>query len=737
MGIPHLHDLLRGIDGTGSMVRLVEELAADGATSATAATTGSTAKPASYSRSVEMKGKFVCVDAATFVFRLCKLKEVYTQLFMETENPCPAMVLAKLLEDRLVRPLLKVLGVAGVYLVFDGALYTPKELTQRTRRGPRALALGLLEGLRTALANEHWEGEEKVLRLALETQLKEAVAPDDRVFETINAYFSDNPNVLCWRSSFEADHQCVAMQQDGLVDNIISDDSDLFGMGGDMILSNFKFKREVLEKRKKNKEAVTRDIVTAEIAEREHIFGPLWEVDTKYVTLEKGGLEYLAGNLLSQADFFAMLGTDYQPHLSGNSFADTHALFKSDVFGKNTKPDVSARKYSSPRSGELAKDYWADHKKNTTAMLAAPVFGVVAGGDGAGGNSKEAMFKLASTGLIKVTLRRLHDTGGTEADVWNSIGLSASHINQLRQNAAAVLMMKNSPSSPNNAVRAFTLADLMLAGHDLAISADCADLTRHSVSDVRNYLHLHNVDTSADCPTRTLIYIVKRVMANPEYYPLIRIDQLRRGDEASPLVLYTLADKPKWDALLDVYRFALKECELLNDAFFKRIFPKYPSILRRAIWLLTGGRIDPKNMSITRDLSLNAGVSVGDAGVGVSTTGDAGCGLGASASSSTSSGEMVLIKATVVSSYQNSKYIVTLVFVRVGVKFNFSPSCSGGECVTSSVTCAHILSVLMALRMFQLFPLNSQEKKAEQVRTHTYYFIHLQKETSTNTNNYT
>jgi hypothetical protein len=229
------------------------------------------------------------------------------------------------------------------------------------------------------------------------------------------------------------------------------------------------------------------------------------------------------------------------------------------------------------------------------------------------------------------------------------------------------------------------------------------------------------VDTSADCPTRTLIYIVKRVLANPEYYPLIRIDQLRRGDEASPLVLYTLTDKPKWKALLDVYRFALEECELLDTAFFQKIFPAYPAILRRAIWLLTGGRIDPTQVSVTRDVSLNEGV--GDSGAGISVTGGADCGLSASVSSSSPDGEMALIKAIVVSSYQNSKYTVTLAFVKVDGKFNFSPGCSGGECVTSSVTCAHILSVLMALRMFQLFPLNSQEKEAEreeeEVRTLT------------------
>jgi hypothetical protein len=540
----------------------------------------------------------------------------------------------------------------------------------------------------------------------LESQLKKAVAPDDRVFESIRAYFADNPAVVCFRSSFEADHQCVAMQQDGLVQYIFSDDSDLFSIGGDMILSNLNLKVEVLQKKEKKKEAVTRNIFTAEIAEREHIFGPSWEVDTKHVKLKKGGLEYLAGNSLSQVEFFAMLGTDYQPHLSGNSFQTTHALFQAEVFGKNSRPDVSTRTYCSPRSGESAKDYWEDHKKNCTALRAAPVFGIVAGVDNVDGNSKEVMFKLASKGLIEVTLRRLHDTDATETHDWNSIGLIASHIEELKQNATAVLTMKHLPSKPNEAVRAFTKADLMLAGNDLVISPDCASLTRHSVSDVRNYLHLHNVDTSADCPPRTLIYIVKRVLANPIYYPLIRTDQLRRGDEASRIVLYTLADKPEWEALLGVYRFACKECEELDTAFFQRIFPEYPSILRRAIWLITGGRIDPAHVMITRNMSLKAGVSFSD--VGVSVNGDAGCGSGASASSSSPDSEMTLVKATVVSSYQNSKYIVTVVFVKVGHKFRFSPGCSGGECVTSSVICAHILSVLMVLRMFQLFPLSAQ-----------------------------
>jgi hypothetical protein len=145
MGIEHGHDVTRGVDG--SLVRLVRETASDGATSATAATAGSTSAHVGYSRSLEMKGKYVAVDAATFVFKLCKLKDVYTQLFMETLDLCPAMALAKLLDARLVQPLLKLLGVAGVYLVFDGAMYPPKKRTQTNRRGPRAAALALMEGI--------------------------------------------------------------------------------------------------------------------------------------------------------------------------------------------------------------------------------------------------------------------------------------------------------------------------------------------------------------------------------------------------------------------------------------------------------------------------------------------------------------------------------------------------------------------------------------------------------------
>jgi 5'-3' exonuclease len=736
MGVPNFHDLLRGING--STVELVGEVTS-GATSTaaaisnqqpaisnhaitTAATPGSTTavaaavtgggtaptpkavSPAAMPsrRIVVMTNEFAAIDIASLVFASTKMKAVYAQMYMETVNPCPATILSKLIDDRFIQPLLS-LGIAGVYVVFDGGPYAPKKLTQELRRGPRAEALDSLEALRQALASEHWEGQETDLRTKLHKQLKLASAPDERCFETIRVYFLDNDKVMCLRAPFEADQQCVALQRNGLVRYIFSDDSDLFVVGGDLIFSKFKRKREVLEKKTKTKPAVIRYTFTAQLAVREDIFGPLWEVNTAAVKLEKGGLAYIKGKLFPQVDFFAMLGTDYQPHIKWHSFQISHALFKDEVFGKTSKPDMSTEVYSSPKSDKSAANYWADHKKNVTALIAAPVFHIVAD-DGTVGHTMERMFELVGKGRINVTLRRLHDTDNSEADDWASIGLLAPLIEKLKENAFEVLTMKNLPSQPDKAVRVFTQENLLQAGHDLDIRDDCANLTRHSMLDVRHYLHLHNVETADSCPAKTLIHIVKRVKAQPELYPVLRMDQLRRADEASPPVLYTIEAKPEWQQLLGVYRFAVNECEPLNTAFFKKIFPGYPSILRRAIWLLTGGRINPAGVSITRDVTLNVGV--GDGGVGVV---DAADGSSASVTPSEGDGEMILIKATVISSYQNSKYTVTLVFVKFAGIFRFSPGCTKGECVTSGVTCSHILSVLMAMRFFQMFPLPQPE----------------------------
>ena len=121
-------------------------------------------------------------------------------------------------------------------------------------------------------------------------------------------------------------------------------------------------------------------------------------------------------NTVSSRALPAMIGNDYQPHLAQNTFEVTHALFNSEVFEANTRPDVFMRKYTSPRSGESAEEYCTDDKNNCTAMLAAPVFSVSTGGDGGDRSSKEEMFKLVLSGKIKVTLRRLHKTDATEAD---------------------------------------------------------------------------------------------------------------------------------------------------------------------------------------------------------------------------------------------------------------------------------------------------------------------------------
>jgi hypothetical protein len=162
-----------------------------------------------------MEGTWVGVDIATFLFKLCKRKAVYKQLFLETATLCPTSALAILIGEELIDPLIIDLKVAGVYVVFDGAAYKPKELTQRLRREPRDAARALIEDVTKRLANERWRGKEVELRLELNALRKDATAPDDRAYETLRAYLQDNLKVVCMRAAFELATQCVALHQGG------------------------------------------------------------------------------------------------------------------------------------------------------------------------------------------------------------------------------------------------------------------------------------------------------------------------------------------------------------------------------------------------------------------------------------------------------------------------------------------------------------------------------------------
>jgi 5'-3' exonuclease len=199
---------------------------------------------------IDLRGKIVGVDVATYVFPLTKLKGSFTLQFLTSKGP--NTFVAQRFDERVLKPLIEQAGVSTVVLVFDGLAYEPKKSVSTERRRPRNEAKVQLEKMKEkfrALGTGNFGVGKKEnaeclqhMRTLLGDEMKVAAAPDECIMSSIKDYalhkYGKN-KVKIRIAAHEADSQLVSLQKERVIEYILSIDSDIIALGADHVIYRF------------------------------------------------------------------------------------------------------------------------------------------------------------------------------------------------------------------------------------------------------------------------------------------------------------------------------------------------------------------------------------------------------------------------------------------------------------------------------------------------------------------
>mmetsp|Transcript_17852 Transcript_17852/g.21808 ORF Transcript_17852/g.21808 Transcript_17852/m.21808 type:complete len:818 (-) Transcript_17852:109-2562(-) len=285
---------------------------------------------------IDLRGKTVGVDVATYVFPLTKLKSSFSLQFLTSKGPNTFVA------ER----------VSTVFLVFDGIAYEPKKHVSIARRKPRNEAKDQLEKMKEkfrALGTGNFGVGKKENAETLQHMhtlhgdlMKVAAAPDECIMTSVKDYalHKYGKNKIKIRIlPFEADSQLVSLQKERVINYILSTDSDIIAVGAEHVI--YRFNGKTL-----NGLYLTQKYCLNLLRQQ------LKLADEHYITPE---LLYM---------FSTILGTDYVPRVNGFGIETAKKIIRS-VFLEGMDNDLG--EYGKPlllqghqKSKEFIKNLWSE-----------------------------------------------------------------------------------------------------------------------------------------------------------------------------------------------------------------------------------------------------------------------------------------------------------------------------------------------------------------------------------------
>ena len=302
-------------------------------------------------KSVLKEGEVVAVDMSGWAVAACKGIDSARQ-----QNRIPAVPMTGAVHQVLGKLAALLLMGVCVVIVLDGRAFGPK-ISERERRraGRKAAATGLAEA-RTSGNQTRVDKLLKKLGFPREDFWHDLIAG-------VRALDDDNGGnrVALFQSPYEFDAQAVWLQRHGFVDSILTEDADLFFLGGDRLLfkSNlFLEKSQFVERRK----VLASDFEPLALPAGSNFHG--WDAEQLIGYASLRGNDYLRGTLKT---------TEEKCHALAGSRAWTEAGWCALEL-----PSPLTYRAKAPLPREAATDHEIKFRSALDASLRHPVFEVVA-----------------------------------------------------------------------------------------------------------------------------------------------------------------------------------------------------------------------------------------------------------------------------------------------------------------------------------------------------------------------
>ena len=302
-------------------------------------------------QSVLKEGEVVAVDVSSWAVAACKGIDSARQ-----QNRIPAVPMTRAVHQVLGKLAALLLMGVCVVIVLDGRPFGPKLLERARRRaGRKAAATGLAEA-RTSGNQTRVDKLLKTLGFPREDFWHDLIAG-------VRALDDDNGGnrVALFQSPYEFDAQAVWLQRHGFVDSILTEDADLFFLGGDRLLfkSNmFLEKCQFVERRK----VLASGFAPLALRAGSNFHG--WDAEQLIGYASLCGNDYLRGTLKT---------TEEKCHALAGSRAWTEAGWCALEL-----PSPLTFRAKAPFPREAATDYETKFQSGLDASLRHPVFEVVA-----------------------------------------------------------------------------------------------------------------------------------------------------------------------------------------------------------------------------------------------------------------------------------------------------------------------------------------------------------------------